>query len=142
MVAALLRQHIDATPSYQLYPDRAPSADQLAAAARDGFDGVLATHLVSGNMRNYWAPGNAGLGFGWRWRYYGYWDAIYGPGYVESAYRADYQTDVFTVAPKGGELIGTGITRSVDPSSIAATTDQISQVLVPRLQHEHILAAS
>ena len=58
---------------------------------------------------------------------------VYGPGYVETDYRADYQTDVFTVAPDGGKLIWTGITRSVDLSSTQRTTDQISRVLVPDL---------
>ena len=53
------------------------------------------------------------------------------PGYVETEYRADYQTDVFTVDAAGGKLIWTGITRSVDLSSTQRTTDEISRVLVP-----------
>ncbi len=84
-------------------------------------------------------PGYAGVGFGWRWRYGGYWGSVYGPGYVETDYRADYQTDVFTVAPDGGKLVWTGITRSVDLSSTTTTTDQISRVLVPDLVREGIL---
>jgi hypothetical protein len=141
MVEALMRQHIAATPSYQYFPDRAPSAEQLAATARrEGFDGVLATHFVGASRGAYWMPGYAGVGFGWRWRYFGYWGAEYGPGYVESDYRADFQTDVFTIAPDGGRLVWTGLTRSVDLSSVGATTDQISRVLVPDLIREGILA--
>ena len=142
MVAALMRQHVAATASYQYFPDRAPSAEELAATSRrEGFDAVLATHFVGGSRGTYWMPGYAGVGFGWRWRYYGYWGAVYGPGYVESDYRADFQTDGFTVAPDGGRLVWTGITRSVDLSSVGATTDQISRVLVPDLIREGILAA-
>jgi hypothetical protein len=141
MVQAMRSEHIQAIPSYQRFPDKAPSAEELAAAAsQDTFDGVLATHFVSGGQRNYWMPGYAGIGFGWRWRYYGYWDSVYGPGYVETEYRADFQTDVFTVAPNGGKLIWTGITRSIDLNSIQSTTSQISHVLVPDLIHEGILA--
>ncbi len=140
MVEALMRQHIAATPSYQYFPDQAPTAEQLAAtSSREGFDGVLATHFVGASQENYWAPGYAGLGFGWRWRYYGYWGSVYGPGYVESNYRADFQTDVFTIA-SGGRLIWSGVTRSVDLSSEGATTDQISRVLVPQLLQERVLA--
>jgi hypothetical protein len=142
MVAALMREHVAATPSYELYPDRAPTARQLAAtASRQGFDGVLASHFEGASRRTYWLPGDfgPGFGFGWRWRYFGYWNSIYGPGFVQSEYRADYQTDVFTVAPDGGKLIWTGLTRSVDLSSIGATTDQISRVLVPTLLREGIL---
>jgi len=47
--------------------------------------------------------------------------------------------DVFTVTG-GGRLIWTGTTRSVDLTSIEATTDQISRVLVPELAHAGVLA--
>jgi hypothetical protein len=143
MVAALTHEGVQSSPSYLVFPDKAPNADQLAAtASRDGFDGVIATHFVSASQRNYWMPGYAGVGFGWQWRYYGYWDAVYAPGYVESEYRADYQTDVFTVDAAGGKLIWTGITRSVDLSSTQRTTDEISRVLVPELSKQGILTAS
>jgi hypothetical protein len=143
MVAALNHEGVQATPSYVVFPDKAPSADQLTStASHEGFDAVMATHFVSASRRNYWMPGYAGVGFGWRWRYYGYWDAVYGPGYVETEYRADYQTDIFTVDAGGGKLIWTGITRSVDLSSTQRTTDEISRVLVPELTKQGILAAS
>ena len=123
------------------FPAKAPNADELAAtASREGFDGVMASHFVGASQRNYWMPGYAGVGFGWRWRYYGYWDAAYGPGYVETEHRADYQTDVFTVDAAGGKLIWTGITRSVDLSTTHSITDDISRVLVPELTKQGILA--
>jgi hypothetical protein len=141
MVAALTHEGVQASPSYLVFPDKAPTADQLAAtASHDGFDGVVATHFVSASQRNYWMPGDAGVGFGWR--YFGYWNAVYAPGYVETEYRADYQTDVFTVDAAGGKLIWTGITRSVDLSSTQRTTDEISRVLVPELTKQGILSAS
>src|ERR1700686_1907024 len=119
MVAALTHEGVQASPSYLVFPDKAPTADQLAATA------------------SY-----AGVGFGWQWRYFGYWDAVYAPGYVETEYRADYQTDVFTVDAAGGKLIWTGITRSVDLSSTQRTTDEISRVLVPELTKQGILTAT
>jgi hypothetical protein len=141
MVAALLHQGVQASASWVGFPSKAPSADELAATAgRDGFDGVLASHFVSASQRTYWMPGYAGVGFGWRWRYFGYWDAVYAPGYAETEQRADYQTDVFTVDGGGGKLIWTGITRSVDLSSTHSITDEISRVLVPALTKERILA--
>ncbi|HEY7928544.1 MAG TPA: hypothetical protein VID71_00945 [Steroidobacteraceae bacterium] len=141
MVDALMRQHIAATPSYVLFPDKAPSPDQLSAAAvRQGFDGVLASHFAGASRRVYWVPDD--IGFGWHRRYFGYWNDIYDPGFVQSDYRTDYQTDVFTVAPGGGKLIWTGLTRSVDLSSTTATTDQISRVLVPDLLTEGILRSN
>jgi hypothetical protein len=141
MVGALNHEGVQATASYTVFPNKAPNAEELAAtASREGFDGVMASHFVSASQRNYWMPGYAGVGFGWRWRYYGYWDAVYGPGYVETERRADYQTDVFTVDASGGKLIWTGITRSVDLSSVHSFTNEISRVLVPELTKQRILA--
>jgi hypothetical protein len=143
MVGALTHEGVQATASYAVFPNKAPSAEELTAmAAREGFDGVIASHFVGASQRSYYMPGYAGVGFGWRWRYYGYWDAVYGPGYVETEYRADYQTDIFLVDAAGGKLIWTGITRSVDLSSTQRTTDEISRVLVPELTKQGILAAN
>lgn len=141
MVAALVRQGVQASASWQVFPSKAPTADELAAtASRDGFDGVMASHFVAASQRLYWMPGYAGVGFGWRWRYYGYWGAVYDPGFVETEDRADFQTDVFTVDANGGKLIWTGITRSIDLSTTHSITDEMSRVLVPELQREGILA--
>ena len=149
MVAALAHVGVEATPSYRVFPDQAPSADELAATAtREGFDGVLATHFVEASKAYYWGSygpyppyGPYGqFGIGWRHRYFGYWDWAYSPGYVDVEQRADYQTDVFGVDAAGGKLIWTGITRSVDLSSAASVTDQISRVLSPELEREGILA--
>ena len=141
----LTREGVQATPSYQVFPDKAPAAEDLAAvAARDGFNGVIASHFVSASRRSYRVPGygyaGAGFGLGWRARYYGYWGAVYDPGYRETEYRSDYQTDVFTVDAAGGKLIWSGITRSVDLNSTQSTTDEISRVLVPELVKQGILA--
>lgn len=141
MVAALNHESVQATASYALFPSKAPSADELAAmASREGFDGVMASHFVGASQRTYWMPGYAGVGYGWRWRYFGYWDAAYAGGYPETEHRADYQTDIFTIDAAGGKLIWTGITRSVDLSSTHSITDDISRVLVPTLAKEGILA--
>lgn len=141
MVAALTREGVQATASYEVFPSKAPTADELAAtASKDGFDGVVASHFVGASQRTYWMPGYAGVGFGWRWRYFGYWDAMYGPDYVETQQRSDYQTDIFTIDPAGGKLIWTGITRSVDLSSTHSITSDISRVLVPELTKQGILA--
>jgi len=145
MVAALQHQNLQATASYTVFPSKAPTADELAATAnRDGFDGVLASHFVSASRRTYWMPGSPGIGFGGPWPYWGwgwgYWDAAYGPGYVETEQRADYQTDVYSVDSAGGKLIWTGITRSIDLSTTHSITEQISRVLVPALVQQGILA--
>lgn len=143
MVAALTRRGVLAIPSFQIFPERVPSEAELAAtAARDGFDGVIATHVVGATAQPYWMSGSPGIGFGWRWRSFGYWDATVGPGYVESEDQSDYQTDIFTTGPNGGKLIWTGITRSLDLSSVQSATDEISRALVPALEHAGVLTGA
>lgn len=140
MVGALGRRGVAAEASYQIFPDKAPSADELASmASRDGFDGVAATHFVTASQRTYVSGGYYSGGWGWG-PYWGYWGPPYGAAYVETDYRADFQTDVFTVDSTGGKLIWSGVTRSLDPSSMRSVTDGISQVLVPELAKDGILA--
>jgi hypothetical protein len=152
MVGALTRAGVQATASYGVFPDKAPSADELAATAtREGFDGVFATHFVEASSAVYGGVAGpyypygpyGGFGYGWR-RPYGYWGGGwgYGPGYLDVERRADYQTDVFAVDAAGGKMVWSGITRSVDLSSAAAVTDQISRVLVPELGREGILVGA
>jgi len=142
MVAALAKQGLQSEASYALFPDQGPAPEQLTSmATRDGFDGVVATHFVNGSQRAYFAGYGYGLGWGWGrrccWGGWGGW----GPGsaYVESDYRADYQTDVFTVDASGGKLIWSGVTRSLDPSSTKEVTGEIGHVIVPELAKEGIL---
>jgi hypothetical protein len=157
MVGALAHGGVQATPSYRVFPDKAPSADELAAtASREGFDGVLATHFVEASKQVYWGGGFGPYGgygpyggfgpyggYGGRRGYWGgYGDWGYGPGYIGVERRADYQTDVFAVDGAGGRIIWSGITRSVDLSSAATVTDQISRVLVPQLGREGILVGA
>jgi len=160
MVIALARERVQATPSYRLFPDKAPSADELAATAtREGFDGVLATHLVEASGQyygaapygpypygpyygGYFGPYYGPYGYGWRPRSYGYWGWPYGPDYVDFVRRSDYQTDVFAVDAAGGKLIWSAMTRSFDLTSAAAATDEISRVLVPQLGRDGILVSA
>jgi hypothetical protein len=142
MVDALAKHHVAATASYLLYPDQPPTAAQLVATAqRQGFDGVLATRFIGAGRRTYWVPGGWDYGWEWGWGWGWGWPGFGpGPGYVRSDYLANYETDIYTVGPDGGHLIWSGVTRSVDPTSLTALTAEISAVLVPALVHEQILA--
>jgi hypothetical protein len=135
MVAALTKHGIEAEASYQIFPEQAPSPEQLTAmAARDRFDGVAATHFVRAG-EHIVAYGGPGWGCCWR----GWWGR---PGYVEADSLSDYQTDIYTIDASGGKLIWTAVTRSIDPSSTKGVTDGISSVLVPRLTKEGIFAGT
>jgi hypothetical protein len=141
MVAALARRGVQAEPSYGAFPDQAPTPDQLKTiATRDGFDGVAATHFVGASRRTY-VEAYPAWGWGWGWGWPWGWGP-YGAGYVESDYRADFQTDVYTVDASGGKLIWSGVTRSIDQTSTKGVTDDISRVLVPQLVKEGILTGN
>jgi hypothetical protein len=147
MVAALGRRGIEGESSYQVFPDKAPKPEDLnSMAARDHFDGVVATHFVRerqhidsypvGGWGPGWGMGGWGPGWGWGWEP---WDS---PGYIETTYRTDFQTDVYSVDADGGKLVWTGVTRSTDANSTGHVTDEISRVLVPKLVSDGILAGA
>jgi hypothetical protein len=141
MVGAFAKRGIQAEASYQVFPDQPPAPSQLTAmATRDGFDGVAATHFVGASRRTY-IDAYPGWGWGCCARPWG-WGPYAGPGFVESDVRADFQTDVYTVDATGGKLVWSGVTRSLDPGSTKAVTDDISHVLVPQLVKEGILTGS
>jgi hypothetical protein len=141
MAQALAHEGVQATASYTLFATKAPDAAELSAtAAREGFDGVFESHLMGTSQRLYASPGYGGFGLGFGWPFFGVWDGFYEPGYVETEERADYQTDVYTVDAAGGQLVWTGVTRSIDLSSTHSITRDISHVLVPALIQEGILA--
>jgi hypothetical protein len=137
MVAALTKHGVQSEASYQVFPDQAPTPDQLTAmATRDRFDGVIATHFVRAG-EHVTAYGGWGGGCCWR-RGWGW-----GPGgYVEADSLSDYQTDVYTIDASGGKLIWTAVTRSIDSSSTKSVTEGISHVLVPQLAKEGILTGT
>jgi hypothetical protein len=143
MVAALAKHAVQAESSYQIFPDESPSPEKLTAmAARDAFDGVIATHFVRAGQRiSAYGPGGWGWGWGGCCRPWG-WRGAYGPGYVESDEVTDYQTDVYTIDATGGKLVWTAVTRSIDPTSAKSVTEGISGALVPQLTKEGILTGT
>ena len=141
MAAALTKHGVQAEASYQVFPDQAPSPEQLTAmATRDRFDGVAATHFIRSGQ-HITAYGGWGWGWGWGWGP-GWGAGPWGPGYVDADTLVDYQTDVYTIDASGGKLIWSGVTRSVDPSSTKSVTEGISHALVPQLTKEGILAGT
>jgi hypothetical protein len=137
MVAALTRHGVQAEASYQVFPEQAPSPDQLMAmATRDHFDGVVATHFVRAGQH---ITAYGGWDWGCCWRRGWGWGP---PGYLEADTLTDYQTDVYTIDASGGKLIWTAVTRSIDSSSTKSVTEGISHVLVPQLAKEGILTGT
>jgi hypothetical protein len=54
-VFEFLKQGVNATPSYKLFPDAIPDTDRVSSSVQaNGFDGILVTsHLISGTKTRY-----------------------------------------------------------------------------------------
>lgn len=137
-VASLKRRGVNATPSYQLFPDAAPDTVALADAVRSrGFDGLLLAHEVSASNETRYVPGYLSAEpvtylSPWTGHYYAFYARVYAPGYLETDRVVRYETEVYD-AREGGRLVWSGTTESVNPSSAAAVNKEIAHVVVPEL---------
>lgn len=137
-VASLNRHGVNATPSYQLFPDAAPDTVALADAVRSrGFDGLLLAHEVSASNETRYVSGYLSAEpvaylSPWTGHYYGFYARVYAPGYLETDRVVRYETEVYD-AREGGRLVWSGTTESVNPASAAAVNKEIAHVVVPEL---------
>jgi len=137
-VTALAKRGVEATPSYNLFPNAVPDTDAVAVAVRDrDFDGVLVTHRLPTTTQQNYVPGYTHLEPVWvRSRWYGtyhtYWEEVHEPGYVETDRVVRNQVDLWSTVGDG-RLIWSGTTESINPSSSAEVNAAIAKLIVPEL---------
>jgi hypothetical protein len=144
-VAALAKHGVEATPSYNLFPNAVPDTDAVVVAVREhDFDGVLVTHRLPTTTQQSYVPGYTHLEPVWvRGRWYGtyhtYYQEVHEPGYVETDQVVRNQVDVWNTAGDG-RLIWSGTTESLNPSSGAEVNAAITKLIVPELLAQGVIA--
>lgn len=145
-VAALKAHGVNATPSYEYFPNEAPDTAALVQAVKDhGFAGVLVAHELSANTEAHYVPGYiatepAAYISPWTGHYYVYFADVYAPGYVESDRVVRYEIEVW-MTRGAGRLVWSGTTESINPESTGQINSEIADVIVPPLVHSGVLAA-
>lgn len=130
-----------AVPSYQELGDNdLQQSDQVynEKLKADGFDGIVIMRLVNVNNTTRYVPGNNPTYFGsWRgyWRYS--WGSFYDPGYYTTDKRYNIEVTVYSL--KRDKLIWTANTTTIDPTNRVELFDEVSRVVLKRMQQEKFL---
>lgn len=129
----LVKKMANAVPSYTLISSdkvQSTSDADLAKIIKDGhFTHVLMMVLADIQDETYYVPGTTSMTYyGGYYGYYGYGASMYTtPGYYTTDKIYSVETTVYSVNPD--ELIWTGTTASVNPSSLQRTIDDVADVI-------------
>ena len=144
-VKELDRRGVSATPSYRAFPAAPPDTDQIDRAVNQrGYDGVFIVHRLTTERRRNYVPGyvtTVPVTRFSRWgnAYHTYYHEIYQPGYVENQRVVRYQINVWSAAVEG-QMIWSGTTETIDPTSARDASKELSRLVVPELARAGVLA--
>jgi hypothetical protein len=130
MAASLALHGVRATPSYALFPNGFPSADQARQAVEQvGFQGLLVSTSKGTTERTTIVPGAYDF---WTGYYYGPgWGGWY-PGYVYTDQFVKFETSLWDERA-GGKLVWSAITQTENPSSGRDFVHSLRRTVVPAL---------
>lgn len=143
LVAEIREKKVLATASYTLTVDANPTEAELRDLVKQkGFDGVFVTRVVGNEVRTSYMPGTTvsapvyGAGM---YGYYGGWYATaYSPGYMVNEKIVSVETSVWS-AQGDGKLIWSGVSETVDPTSVAKASQELSLLVVNTLWKAKLL---
>ena len=143
-VAELQKRGVEAVPSYQIFPKALPDTEEVIQAVQErGIQGIIVTHKLRTETTSQYVHGYATAVpvtryNPWRGTYSTYFRHVYEPGYTETERVVRYQTDVLSTQGDG-QMVWTGTSESIDPSSESAVYREISSLIVPELVERGIL---
>lgn len=137
------RFNSSAVASYKiLTPEmiKAASPEALNEHLKSGtFTHILMMRLADVEKETSYVQGSANMGYyGGYGRYYGYGANYYStPGYYTTDKNYFIETTIYSINPD--KLLWTGTTKTVNPSKIDKTVNEIADVLVAKMKQEGFL---
>jgi hypothetical protein len=137
----LEKRGVDATPSYEHFPNAPPDTSQIADVMNQhGYDGALIVYRLRSQTSESYVPGYATTEPVWRvspWtgRYRTYWVDVMHPGYVETDVTVRHEIELWDMR-QGGRLVWTAVGEVVNPSSASEVNHDISHNVVPELERQ------
>jgi hypothetical protein len=118
---------------------KAAKEDALEAMlTQGGFTHVLIVRLADVEKETSYVPGTTTAFYGGYGMYYGYGAGMYGtPGYYQEDKNYFVETAVYSISPN--KLLWTGTTKSVNPSKIGNTIDDIALVVTEQMKIDGFL---
>jgi hypothetical protein len=131
-----------AVASYTLIPAETLSEGKEAALTETlnagKFTHVLLLRLADVEKETSYVPGTTTAYYGGYGRYYGYGAGMYAsPGYYTTDKNYFIETTVYTVNPN--KLIWTGTTKTVNPSKMENTINEIAEVVSEKMKKDGFL---
>jgi len=129
-------------PSYTLLATEIIKADKQDAVSaqisQGGFTHVVMIRLADVEKETSYVPGTTTGFYGGWGRYYGYGAGFYGtPGYYTTDKNYFVETAVYSVNPD--KLLWTGTTKTVNPSKIEKTINEIADAVTLQMQKDGFL---
>jgi hypothetical protein len=137
----LAKRGVDATPSYEHFPNAPPDTSQIADVVNQhGYDGALIVYRLRTETSENFVPGYATSEPVWRvspWtgRYRTYWVEVMHPGYTETDVTVRHEVELWDMR-EGGRLIWTGVGEVVNPASSSDVTHDVAHNVVPELEKQ------
>lgn len=140
----------EAVPSFQIMPGELPKdVEYVKRIFKDeGIDGAITMRLVGSKEETTYVPGqyvsapyygSPYYGYpGGFYGYYGYsWGVVYEPGYTVTNSVVTVETNIYSLT--SDELLWTGRSESVDPSSVRGLIDEIAVALSITLTEQGLM---
>lgn len=128
MAAAVQRTGMPAVPLYTLVShDQVKNADIVKSSlTKAGIDGLVIMRMVATENKTTYVPGSTyPTSYYSPWGYHGYgWGAAYDPGYMVTNKYVNIETNIYDL--KADKLVWSGISESVDPSSVNGLVMDVS----------------
>ncbi len=118
---------------------KAAKEDALDGMLKEGgFTHVLIVRLADIEKETSYVPGTTMGYYGGYGRYYGYGAGMYGsPGYYTEDKNYFVETAIYSISPN--KLLWTGTTKTVNPSKIGNTIDDIALVVTEKMKKDGFL---
>jgi len=132
----------NAVASYVAYPSdmlKTIGDEKFAEQLKtDKYKHVILMRLADVEKETSYVPGSSAGYYGGYGRYYGYgWGMYSTPGYYQTDKNYFVETAVFSVEPD--KLLWTGTTKTVNPSKLEKTVNEIANVVAERMKSDKFL---
>jgi hypothetical protein len=136
------RMNANAVATYTfLTTEMIQAADPEVLAQRikqDKYTHILLMRLADVEKDTYYVPGTTTAYYGGYGRYYGYGAGMYSnPGYYTTDKNYFVETTIYTVEPD--KLIWTSTTKTVNPSKVEKTVNEIADVVTDKMIQDGFL---
>jgi len=147
LVAAISRRGEKASVSYEFLPrpDATPidRQDLKALVEWQKFDAIVVARLTKATEQTVYVPGQVYSPVPYYRTFYGYYGTVYpmvySPGYLKNEKKAQVEVSLYSTAKPDGELVWTGMTDTVEVSSVKKSIKDLVKTVTKELEKQNLI---